>query len=77
MGQNDSIITYGFELVDETEKSVGEIASGGASQQSAAATPEHDQAAIDEARALAQQAKDYEAAENAKQLQLEHEGPEK
>jgi hypothetical protein len=77
MGQNDSILTFGLELAEETEKSASEIVSGSANQQPAPQAAEHDQAALEEARAMAQQARDHEAAENAKALALEHEGPER
>jgi hypothetical protein len=76
MGQNDSIITLGLELVEETEKSVGEIVAGVA-EQPVQDAPQREDPGLEEARQLAQQARDYEAAENARQLQLEKDGPER
>lgn len=77
MGQNDSILTHGLELAEETEKSVSEVVSGVANEQSVPQPSEYDQAAVEEARAVAQQARDHEAAENAKLLEHELEGPER
>jgi hypothetical protein len=87
-GPNDSIITFGLELTEETEKSAGEIASElgkegpamaanmepqqAAPEQQQQAGPEQDQA-LQEARALAQQAHEHEEAEKANQLEYLHE----
>lgn len=72
-GQNDSIITFGLELAEETEKSVGEIASevgkdAGAPQ----AAPEQQQAAPSEAD-IARIAYEREQAEQAQQIEQSHE----
>jgi hypothetical protein len=87
-GENDSIITFGLELTEETEKSMGEIAGELGNRDPAAAnSPAVEQAApqqdpnTERALALAEKAKEHEAAEQAKLLEHsrehehEHEGP--
>ena len=74
---NDSIITFGLELLEATEQSVGEIAYGIANAPIAEApvaevASEQDQAGLKRAEDLVRQLRDYEAAQNAQQLQLEH-----
>jgi len=77
--QNDSIISVGFDLAEETEKSASEIAAG-VDQAPAEAAPQaqqeasgQDQAALREAQELAAAARDHEAAERAQQLEQSHE----
>jgi hypothetical protein len=86
-GSNDSILAFGLDMTEETERSGGEIASalgkeveqmaGPETQQS---TPGQDQqAALQEARQLAQDAREHEAADKAQELEpeLERDGPER
>ena len=74
----DSILSLGLEILEETENSIREIVAGIANQRSAPApapTPEPDQAAIDRALRLAEQARASEEArqlERSRELQREH-----
>jgi hypothetical protein len=85
--QNDSVITFGLDIAEETERSGGEIATGlgkeveqMAGPETEQATPEQDQQAeLQEAQQLAQAAREQEAADKAQELEpeLERDGPER
>jgi hypothetical protein len=86
--QNDSVLSAGLDAAETTEQSAGEIAASvdkeieqtvtTEAQQSA---PEQDQAVLQEARELAQAAREHEAAERAQEFErvpeLEQDGPER
>ena len=72
-GSNDSIITLGFDLVEETEQNagiiLGETAKAGA-ELTAAESPsafEREQAELEEARAAAEEARQREQAEKQRE----------
>jgi hypothetical protein len=71
-GENDSIITFGLELAEATEQSVGEIAEGlGDNTQTAQAVQE--QQASPDMREAAEAAWEREQAEREQELDHEHE----
>jgi hypothetical protein len=85
--QNDSVLSTGLDAAETTEQSAGEIAASidnEAGQTVAAepqqSTPEHDRA-LQEARELAQAAREHEAAERAQEFErvpeLEQDGPDR
>jgi hypothetical protein len=73
----DSIITWGLELAEETENSMREIGSElTKQQQQQQPAPEYDQAALDDARRLGEQARASEAQrqlEQSKEMEYERE----
>ena len=73
-GSNDSIITLGLDLAEETEQNagiiLGETAKAGAELTAAAESPsafEREQAELEEARAAAEEARQREQAEKQRE----------
>lgn len=75
--KNDSIITLGLDLAEETEQSAGVIASefgkSGAelAGQEPQPTPQQKEAELQEAREIAERAREQEAAEQERQREQE------